>query len=117
MDTVLGAGSGPVARLAELGVTNFFKQLRHGHLRIKTASHVYSFPAPENEDLNEHPGLHATIVVVRDSFWLRLLTMSDLGFAEAFMYGEARAIHSAVEDSPLTCLLRSTWMTFERSSR
>ncbi|EDR13177.1 cyclopropane-fatty-acyl-phospholipid synthase, partial [Laccaria bicolor S238N-H82] len=32
----------------------------------------------------------AEIRVVNDSFWVRLCTMSDLGFAEAFMYGDVQ---------------------------
>ncbi|KZW00437.1 cyclopropane-fatty-acyl-phospholipid synthase [Exidia glandulosa HHB12029] len=64
------------------------KQLRHGHLHIVTPTHTYTFPLPGAPHSNEQPGLHAKLTVVRDSFWLRLLTMSDLGFAEAYMYGE-----------------------------
>ncbi|KZV81943.1 cyclopropane-fatty-acyl-phospholipid synthase [Exidia glandulosa HHB12029] len=88
LDTVLGAGSGPVARIAELAVTNYLSKMRHGHLRIVTPSHVYSYPLPGSGPHNEHPSLHAELKVVHDSFWTRMMTMSDLGFAEAYMYGE-----------------------------
>lgn len=88
LDTVLSAGSGPVARVAELGVTSFLNKLRHGHLRIVTASHVYSYPLAGTGLSNEHPKLCVELKVVHDSFWTRMLTMSDLGFAEAYMYGE-----------------------------
>ncbi|KAG8807746.1 hypothetical protein FRC17_004282, partial [Serendipita sp. 399] len=37
---------------------------------------------------NEHPEVRAHLTVVHDTFWIRLAMMSDLGFAEAFMYGD-----------------------------
>ena len=89
-DTILSAGSGPVARVAELGVTSFLKNLRHGQIRIVTPSHVYSFPLAGTGLRNEHPNLRVELKVVHESFWTRMLTMSDLGFAEAYMYGEVR---------------------------
>lgn len=48
-------------------------------------------------------GARATIRVTSDRFWLRLLTLGDLGFAEAYMAGECevyrtRADGELVED-------------------
>ncbi|KAF8610373.1 CFS1-like protein [Ceratobasidium sp. AG-I] len=57
-----------------------------GHLRVLTSSHIYNFPAIEKEVIQDGPS--AELRVVKDSFWIRLVTMSDLGFAEAFMYGD-----------------------------
>lgn len=54
-----------------------------GHLQILTADNNYIF----GEDF-EHAGRKAEIRVKSDTFWLRLGTMGDLGFSEAFMYGE-----------------------------
>jgi len=65
-----------------------------GQLRISTSSHVYAFPTPEESNTaasrtpNPRPDLKAEIRVINDSFWVRLCAMSDLGFAEAYMYGD-----------------------------
>src|SRR5882762_3518838 len=34
--------------------------------------------------------MHAELHVVNDNFWIRLATMNDIGFAEAYMYGEVK---------------------------
>lgn len=54
-----------------------------------TFSHIYNFPAlgPGDED-NEAPDLKSELRVVNDVFWIRLCAMGDLGFAEAYMYGD-----------------------------
>ena len=65
-----------------------------GQLRVSTHSHVYTFPIPEESSTvtkataNLRPDLKAEIFVVNDAFWTRLCAMGDLGFAEAYMYGE-----------------------------
>lgn len=63
-----------------------------GQLRVLTFSHIYTFPIPEpgnrSQSTNPRPDLKAELRVVNDSFWVRLCTMSDLGFAEAYMYGD-----------------------------
>lgn len=62
-----------------------------GQLRVLTHSHVYAFPDPlehGNANPNSRPDLKAEIRVVNDTFWVRLCAMSDLGFAEAYMYGD-----------------------------
>jgi len=62
-----------------------------GQLRVLTPSHVYTFPNPiehGNVTSNSRPDLKTEIRVVNDSFWVRLCAMSDLGFAEAYMYGD-----------------------------
>ena len=65
------------------------QNITRGHLRVLTYSHIYNFPAPSasSED-NEYPQLKAELRVTNDVFWIRLFTMSDLGFAEAYMYGD-----------------------------
>ncbi|KAF9648013.1 CFS1-like protein [Thelephora ganbajun] len=62
-----------------------------GHLRIVTDSHVYIFPPPGSpaDKQNPAPGLTAEFRVLNPTFWIRLCLMSDLGFAEAYMYGDA----------------------------
>ncbi|KAG8731927.1 hypothetical protein FRC10_001359 [Ceratobasidium sp. 414] len=76
----------PLARLAESGVVALMQRITVGHLRVLTSSHIYNFPALEDGVAQEGPC--AELRVVKDSFWIRLATMSDLGFAEAFMYGD-----------------------------
>ena len=62
-----------------------------GRLRIVTDSHVYIFPPPGSlaDKQNPVPGLTAEFRVLNPTFWIRLCMMSDLGFAEAYMYGDA----------------------------
>ena len=62
-----------------------------GQLRVLTHSHVYTFSHSiehGNGISNSRPDLKADIRVVNDTFWVRLCAMSDLGFAEAYMYGD-----------------------------
>jgi cyclopropane-fatty-acyl-phospholipid synthase len=62
------------------------QNINKGQLRVLTYSHIYSFPAPgAPEDPQEYK---AELRVSNDAFWLRLCLMSDLGFAEAYMYGD-----------------------------
>ena len=58
------------------------QRIEEGQLRIVTANRTYSFPQHSESDLRSE------IVVKSDVFWIRLVTMGDLGFAEAYMYGE-----------------------------
>ncbi|CAE6503715.1 unnamed protein product [Rhizoctonia solani] len=86
MDAVASVGWTPLARLAESGVVALMQRITVGHLRVLTESHIYNFPALGSENAQDGPS--AELRVVKDSFWIRLVTMSDLGFAEAFMYGD-----------------------------
>lgn len=65
--------------------SRLFGRITKGQLRIITSSRTYSFPekTPLNDDEPQ-----VELGVVRDSFWTRLCIMSDLGFSEAFMYGD-----------------------------
>ncbi|QRV78151.1 cyclopropane-fatty-acyl-phospholipid synthase [Ceratobasidium sp. AG-Ba] len=76
----------PLARLAEKGVLGLMQKITVGHLQVLTPSHVYDFP-PLQDGMSPN-GPFAKLRVVKDSFWIRLALMSDLGFAEAFMYGD-----------------------------
>lgn len=80
----------PVSRLAEAAVVALMQNITKGQLRVFTYDHIYTFPAPgsKEEAENEMPELKAELRVVNDVFWVRLCTMSDLGFAEAYMYGD-----------------------------
>ena len=54
---------------------------------IITPKKRYTFPA--NYSGANHSDGSAEIRVLKSTFWIRLALMSDLGFAEAFMFGEA----------------------------
>ena len=58
-----------------------------GRINIITPERRYTFP-PESIPACLEEG-HAEIRVLNSTFWIRLALMSDLGFAEAFMFGEA----------------------------
>ena len=68
---------------------SLMQNITRGHLRVLTYSHIYNFPAlSRSPEDNEYPDLKAELRVANDAFWIRLFTMSDLGFAEAYMYGD-----------------------------
>jgi cyclopropane-fatty-acyl-phospholipid synthase len=58
-----------------------------GHLRVLTYSHIYNFPASFEKN-NDAPSPKSELRVASDVFWIRLCAMGDLGFAEAYMYGD-----------------------------
>lgn len=90
-DTLIDVGSGPAAGLAQTAVLSHLSRMNHGHLRILTSEREYVFPVPDkNRPRNEHDNLRAEFKVLSGSFWIRLALMSDLGFAEAFMYGDVQ---------------------------
>jgi cyclopropane-fatty-acyl-phospholipid synthase len=62
------------------------QRISKGQLRVLTYSHIYSFPAPGATDDTEE--FKAELRVLNDAFWIRLCLMSDLGFAESYMYGD-----------------------------
>lgn len=66
------------------------RRLEKGQLTIVTPSHTYIFPTPGSAaaESNPMPGLKAEMRVISNSAWIRMVTMSDLGFSEAYMYGE-----------------------------
>ncbi|KAF8177838.1 CFS1-like protein [Pholiota molesta] len=68
------------------------QNIQVGQLRVLTYSHIYTFPIPEPGNVsmsaNKRPDLKAELRVVNDSFWVRLCAMGDLGFSEAYMYGD-----------------------------
>jgi len=74
----------PVVSAARMAILSMMNQsIKYGKLRILTDQGVYTFPpnAKDTEDAAE-------IRVIRDTFWLRLVTLGDLGFAEAYMSGD-----------------------------
>ena len=61
--------------------------IRVGELRVCTPEQAYVFPAPDVQG-NPRPNLKAELRVLSDAFWLRLCIAGDLGFAEAYMFGD-----------------------------
>lgn len=58
------------------------QRIDKGHLRVLTYSHIYNFPPIRDTDGS---ATKAELRVVNDVFWIRLCTMGDLGFSEAYM--------------------------------
>lgn len=63
------------------------QNITKGNLRVLTYSHIYAFPAHPDKQ-NEAPNLKSELRIANDVFWVRLCAMGDLGFAEAYMYGD-----------------------------
>jgi hypothetical protein len=58
-----------------------------GRLRVVTDKRIYEFPE-RGADAGKGEELHAELRVVNNAFWVRLCLMGDLGFAEAYMFGD-----------------------------
>ncbi|KAH7915484.1 CFS1-like protein [Hygrophoropsis aurantiaca] len=78
----------PLTGFAEKAAVSLMQRMDTGHLRVLTYSNIYKFPAPNSAAPNPRDDLHAELHVVNDTFWIRLCTMGDLGFSEAYMYGD-----------------------------
>ncbi|KAJ3992330.1 CFS1-like protein [Lentinula boryana] len=61
------------------------QNITQGQLKVFTFSQIYTFPSHPETNKVVHK---AELRVVNDVFWVRLCTMGDLGFAEAYMYGD-----------------------------
>ncbi|TCD69402.1 hypothetical protein EIP91_007749 [Steccherinum ochraceum] len=72
--------------LAESGVVSTLNKITNGQLTIHTPSTTYVFPS--TGEPASHSEVKAEIRVLKPSFWLRLAAMSDMGFAEGYMYQE-----------------------------
>ncbi|KAI0061439.1 cyclopropane-fatty-acyl-phospholipid synthase [Artomyces pyxidatus] len=83
--TVVSTGYAPVAKLAQAAVVSVLKNITEGQLRIVTPAQTFEFPPSVDVDDTD---LKVELRVVSDAFWVRLCTMGDLGFAEAYMYGD-----------------------------
>ncbi|WVR05790.1 hypothetical protein IAU60_002815 [Kwoniella sp. DSM 27419] len=80
----------PVVGATKLAIlTMMAHSITYGQLKIITPENeVHVFPTPERRKAPLQPGQTAEIKVLRDSFWLRLVALGDLGFAEAYMAGD-----------------------------
>ena len=70
--------------------SSLLQLISNGTLIIHTPAHTYRFG--EQKDTHEDAELSdapvAELTVRNPNFWLRLCAMGDLGFSEAYMYGE-----------------------------
>ncbi|EMD31380.1 hypothetical protein CERSUDRAFT_119769 [Gelatoporia subvermispora B] len=82
------ATSAPLCSLSETAVVSLLKNITNGQLNIQTPSRTYSFPEKLSSDGSQTDLLQVQLTVRNPTFWLRLAAMGDLGFAEAYMYGE-----------------------------
>ncbi|KIJ62576.1 hypothetical protein HYDPIDRAFT_114221 [Hydnomerulius pinastri MD-312] len=79
----------PAVGLAETAVLSLMQRITAGSLGVLTLNDVYHFPAVQTPDaISSSSEVKAELRVVNDTFWIRLCTMGDLGFSEAYMYGE-----------------------------
>lgn len=67
-------------------LSSVLQKITHGTLRVVTSDHTYDFDSPR--ELGDPSTPNAELRVVSDTFWIRLCLMNDLGFSEAYMYGE-----------------------------
>ncbi|KAI0770009.1 cyclopropane-fatty-acyl-phospholipid synthase [Fomes fomentarius] len=78
--------------LAENAATSLLQNISNGALIIHTPARTYCFG--EHQELHGEPSAEpssapvAELTVRNPNFWLRLCAMGDLGFSEAYMYGE-----------------------------
>ncbi|KAG8969398.1 hypothetical protein FRC03_003089 [Tulasnella sp. 419] len=89
-DGIVGFAGIPLSHVCQKIALSILGKIMVGELRIITSSDIYTFPrrsaAKSTKLTTEEP--RAEIRVLKDSFWPRIVLMSDLGFAEAYMYGE-----------------------------
>ncbi|CAG8516242.1 5187_t:CDS:2 [Ambispora gerdemannii] len=70
-----------VLDFAQNTLLGLMTKIDSGRLRVLTKDRVYEFGPKDAKDRVE-------IKIINDSFWIRLLLFSDLGFAEAYMLGD-----------------------------
>jgi len=58
-----------------------------GEITIISPESTWNFGSPSAA----HPGLNATLKVRSHAFWTRIAIFTDVGLAEAFMYGDGNA--------------------------
>lgn len=77
----------PAPRAYSHRTLSVLRNISVGRLRIVTNEHTYEFPE-RSADGDREEELHAELRVINDAFWVRLCMMGDLGFAEAYMFGD-----------------------------
>ncbi|KAK0503973.1 S-adenosyl-L-methionine-dependent methyltransferase [Armillaria luteobubalina] len=75
----------PLTGLAQIAAMSLMQRVNKGSFRVLTYTGVHTFPHTGPKSPGERT---AELRVVNDVFWIRLCAMGDLGFAEAYMYGD-----------------------------
>ena len=107
MDTVVQSEFSPLTKLAKAAVLSsvliyimlvgssliylsWMQRITIGRLMILCSENTYIFPSESSENGTQSGkhGYTAELRVVKDTFWVRIIAMGDLGFAEAYMYGD-----------------------------
>ncbi|KAG6887994.1 hypothetical protein C0992_009974 [Termitomyces sp. T32_za158] len=108
-EVIIKLGWDPITRLCETMVTanekasnRLMAKIASGQLKVFTLSRIYKFPLREGQG-EDNEGFKAELRVISDVFWVRLCTMGDLGFAEAYMYGEVECFLS--KDMTYSCAI------------
>lgn len=83
---LLGYGFGPVSALSRKLILAYFDKIQIGKLVIDDVDGGCTMVFPAAESVNTTPS--AKITVKNAAFWVRLLLMNDLGFSEAYMFGD-----------------------------
>jgi hypothetical protein len=116
-DTLTSAVTGTISSLSYPPVVSaaryaifamMARSITYGRLKIITTQgteHVF----PESSSSENGEGTTATIRVLRDTFWLRLVTQGDLGFSEAYMEGDCE-VSDLVSVFQVSKLASSLWI-------
>ncbi|GFZ43188.1 hypothetical protein JCM24511_00907 [Saitozyma sp. JCM 24511] len=100
------------SRAAILAMMNH--SIAYGRLKLLMAepNGVFVFPSYDVKPRKDREEV-AEIRVIRDTFWLRLVTLGDLGFAEAYMaglQGEYTPLRQAPDSTPVLTWLEQTFI-------
>ncbi|GAA99580.1 uncharacterized protein L969DRAFT_86843 [Mixia osmundae IAM 14324] len=98
-ESVVNRGWGPLVLLARTTIVALMEKITYGQLRVLTPDGIFTFGNPIIADPSYSSSTHALpggtkkelkaeLRVVNDAFWVRMLILSDLGFAEAYMVGD-----------------------------
>ncbi|KAF7317488.1 CFS1-like protein [Mycena kentingensis (nom. inval.)] len=83
-ETLTGSSLRSVRRLAMKNILGILENITLGTLTVVTNSQTFQFGSGSKEG----GGLRATLHVKSDVFWMRVALFTDLGLAEAFMFGD-----------------------------
>ncbi|RIB17343.1 S-adenosyl-L-methionine-dependent methyltransferase [Gigaspora rosea] len=71
----------PLLHFAQNTLLSLMSKIDYGYLRVLSPDHIYEFGPKDST-------LRVNIKIINNSFWVRLLLLGDLGFAEAYMIGD-----------------------------
>lgn len=87
INTISSLSYGPITAACRMAVLEMLSRtITHGRLRLITSDSIHVFP-PVSEGIGNQEAV-PEIRVIRDTFWIRLVLLGDMGFAEAYMAGD-----------------------------